>query len=43
MNRSTCFIVGPKTAEYLQKLMYETELESYKKLKRKKKKHEKYR
>lgn len=29
MNRSTCFIVGPKMAEYLQKLMYGTELETY--------------
>lgn len=37
MNRSTCFIVGPETAEYLQKLMYETELETYKKIKKKEK------
>ena len=33
------FIVGAETAEYLQKLMYEAELEAYKKSKRKKKKH----
>ena len=39
MNRSSCFIVGTETAEYLQKLIYEAELEAYKKLKRKKKKH----
>jgi len=39
MNRSSCFIVGAKTAEYLQQLMYEAELEAYKKSKRKKKKH----
>ena len=39
MNRSSCFIVGLETAEYLQKLMYEAELEAYKKSKRKKKKH----
>lgn len=38
MNRSSCFIVGAETAEYLQKLMYEAELEAYKKSKRKKKK-----
>jgi len=31
------FIVGPKTAEYLQQLMYEADLEAYKKSKRKKK------
>ena len=41
MNRSSCFIVGAKTAEYLQKLIDKAELETYKKLKRKKKKHEK--
>ena len=39
MNRSSCFIVGAETAEYLQKLMYEADLEAYKKSKRKKKKH----
>ena len=39
MNRSSCFIVGIETAEYLQKLIYEAELETYKKLKIKKKKH----
>ena len=39
MNISSCFIVGAETAEYLQKLMYEAELETYKKSKRKKKKH----
>ena len=38
MNRSSCFIVGAETAEYLQKLMYEADLEAYKKSKRKKKK-----
>jgi len=32
------FIVGPKSAEYLQQLMYEADLEAYKKLKRKRKK-----
>ena len=37
MNRSSCFIVGTETAEYLQKLMYEAYLEAYKKSKRKKK------
>ena len=41
MNRTSCFIVGAETAEYLQKLMYKTDLEAYKKSKRKKKKHEK--
>lgn len=39
MNRSSCFIVGAETAEYLQKLIYETELEAHKKSKRKKKKY----
>ena len=38
MNRSSCFIVGAETAEYLQKLIYEAELEAYKKSKRKKRK-----
>lgn len=37
MNRSSCFIVGTKTAEHLQKLMYEAELEAYNKLKKKNK------
>lgn len=32
------FIVGAQTAEYLEQLMYEAELEAYKKSKRKKKK-----
>jgi len=41
MNRSSCFIVGAETVEYLQHLMYEADLEAYKKSKRKKKKHEK--
>ena len=42
MNRNSCFIVGAETAEYLQKLMYEVELEAYKKSKRKKKHKKKY-
>jgi len=33
------FICGEKTAEYLQQLFYEADLETYKKSKRKKKKH----
>jgi hypothetical protein len=35
---STYFIVGAQTAEYLEQLMYEADLEAYKKLKRKRKK-----
>jgi len=31
-------IVGVQTAEYIEQLMYEADLESYKKLKRKRKK-----
>lgn len=42
MNRSSYFIVGAETTEYLQKLMYEAELEAYKKAKRKKKHKKKY-
>ena len=33
---SSYFIVGAETAEYLQQLMYEADLEAYKKSKRKK-------
>ena len=36
------FICGEKTAEYLQQLMYEADLEAYKKSKRKKKHKKKY-
>ena len=39
MNRSSYFIVGVETAKYLQQLMYEADLEAYKKSKRKKKNH----
>lgn len=42
MNRSSCFIVGAETAKYLQQLMYEADLEAYKKFKRKKKNKKKY-
>lgn len=38
---ATCFIVGAKTAEYLQQLFFEADLEAYKKSKRKKKRHNK--
>lgn len=38
MMSSTYFIVGPQTAEYLEQLMYEAELEALKKIKKKKKK-----
>ena len=37
MNSSSCFIVGVETAKYLQQLMYEAELEAYKKIKKKEK------
>ena len=37
MNKSSCFIVGDETAEFLQQLMYEADLEAYKKSKKKKK------
>jgi hypothetical protein len=37
MNRSSCFIVGAEIAEYLQQLMYEADLEVYKKSKKKEK------
>jgi len=36
------FIVGAQTAEYLQQLFYEAELEAYKKYKRKKKRKKKH-
>ena len=36
------FICGEKTAEYLQQLMYEADLEAYKKSKRKRKCKKKY-
>lgn len=36
------FICGEKTAEYLQQLMYEADLEAYKKTKRKRKHKKKY-
>lgn len=36
------FICGEKTAEYLQQLMYEADLEAYKKTKRKRKRKKKY-
>jgi len=42
MRSSSCFIVGAETAEYLQKLMYEAELEAYKKSKKRKKHKKKY-
>jgi len=36
------FICGEKTAEYLQQLIYEADLEAYKKIKRKRKRKKKY-
>ena len=36
MNRSSCFIVGAETVEYLQHLMYEADLEAYKNQKERK-------
>lgn len=42
MRSSIYFIVGAETAEYLQKLMYEADLEAYKKSKKRKKHKKKY-
>lgn len=42
MNKSYYFICGAQTAEYLQRLFYEADLEAYKQYKKKKKHKKKY-
>ena len=39
---SSYYIVGAETADYLQRLIYEVELEAYRKSRKKKKHHSKY-